>query len=160
MAVHDLRGDHRRAQELAREALGRNPTYIHAQAMEAITEIHLGHPAEGTQRLELVMTAGRDDASHPRHQRELALGHWLADNLAEGVRVITKLWMEAPSRLRNGVVVAALTALAGDLEEARRTIAALQRAAPGLTLATARLPRIGDREAAARFREALKEAGL
>jgi adenylate cyclase len=160
IAVHDLRGDHRAAHELAAEALTRNATYIAAQGMLAISDIHLGHVAEGTQRLQEVMATSIDDASHSRHRRELAIAHWLNGKAAEGMRVAAKLWQEVPEIRRNAVVLAGLSAAAGELEEARLQIEALKAALPGITIATARLPRIGDAAASARFRDALVKAGL
>lgn len=160
LALHDLLGDSRAAAEQASEALGRNANFIPAQAMLGIAEIHLGNVEAGLRRLHEAMVASPEDASHHRHRRELAIGHLLAGNAAEGLHVATKLWQDAPDMKRNALVLAGLLAAAGDIEAARRQVAALRAAAPRLTLATARLPRIGDAAAAQRFRGFLQEAGL
>jgi class 3 adenylate cyclase/tetratricopeptide (TPR) repeat protein len=160
LALHDLLGDSRAAHEQASEALGRNANFIPAQAMLGIAEIHLGAVEAGLRRLQEAMTASPEDASHHRHRRELAIGHLMAGNATEGLRVATKLWEDAPDMKRNALVLAGLMVAAGDIEAARRQVAALRSVAPHLALATARLPRIGDPAAAERFRDFLNEAGL
>ena len=160
MMVHDLRGDAAAVHALAGEALKRNATFTKARAMLAVSEIHLGRVDTGLRSLQQVMEEGAEDSSQPRHRRELAMAHWLNGDAAEGMRVGAKLWQDAPDLQRNAVVLAGLSAAAGELEEARRQVAALQKAVPGITFATARLPRIGDPAALERFCGVLRDAGL
>jgi serine/threonine-protein kinase len=160
MIVHELRGDAEAAHADASEALRRNANHMAARAMHAIADIHLGRVAQGVEQLRAVVAAGTEDASLSRHRRELAIAHWLNGDAAEGVRVAAKLWKEAPAMQRNAVVVAALKGAAGDLDDAKRQVAELQKSVPGLTLAMARLPQIGDSEARERFRDVLRQAGL
>ena len=61
---------------------------------------------------------------------------------------------------RNALVLAGLQAAAGDLDAARRCIAKVKTATPGLTLDNARLPHFGDAAAGQRFSDWLREAGL
>jgi class 3 adenylate cyclase/TolB-like protein len=160
LVLQDVTGDMRAAHEQASEAVEHNANFIPGKAMLGIAEIHLGRIDEGMRRLQEAMAAGAEDASHSRHRRELALGHWLGGNVEEGVRVATRLWQETPDMKRNALVLAGLLAAAGDLGGARHHVAALKKEAPGLALANARLPRFGHADAGARFSELLKSAGL
>jgi class 3 adenylate cyclase/tetratricopeptide (TPR) repeat protein len=160
LALHDLKGDPQGAREQASEALERNANFIPAQAMLGIADIHLGNLDAGIRRLQEAMTAGAEDASHHRHRRELAIAYLLAGNAAEGVRVATRLWQDAPDMKRNVLVLAGLLAASGDLDSARREIAAAKAATPGLTLQTARLPRFGNETMGERFSAHLRSVGL
>ena len=160
MALHDLVGDSRGAREEANEALKRNANFIPAKAMVGITEIHIGDVATGVRMLRDTIAASPEDASDLRHRRELSIGHLLAGDTGEGVRVATKLCQDHPDMKRNALVLAGLLAAAGDSDGARRQIAAAKSATPGLTLATSRLPRFGDPAAGERFRTLLADAGL
>jgi hypothetical protein len=107
-----------------------------------------------------VVEAGLDDANQHRHRRELALGHLLAGDVGEAVRVAARLWEEVPDMKRNALVLSGLLAAAGETDAARRLIASLKAGTPGLSLETARLPQFGDPSVGARFRALLRDAGL
>jgi adenylate cyclase len=160
LALQDLVGDLPAARQQASEALQHNANFIAAQAMLGIAEIHLGDVGAGLKRLRDAMTASPEDASHHRHCRELAIGHLLAGNPAEGARVATELCRDKPEMKRNALVLAGLLAAAGDGDGARRQVAAAKAATPGLSLETARLPRFGDASAGERFVALLRESGL
>ena len=160
LALHDLLGNSRAARDQAKEALERNANFIAARAMLGIAEIHLGDVEGGLRRLQEAMAASPEDASHYRHRRELAIGHLLAGDIAEAVRAATRLVEDAPEMKRNALVLAGLQAAAGDLDAARRCIAKVKTATPGLTLDNARLPHFGDAAAGQRFSDWLREAGL
>jgi hypothetical protein len=160
MALQDLLGDARAAREQASEALKHNANFIPAKGVLSISEIHLGNVADGVHRLQEVVEAGLDDANQHRHRRELAIGHLLAGDVAEAVRVAARLWEEAPDMKRNGLVLSGLLAAAGESDVARRQVAALKAATPGLSLESARLPQFGDPSAGERFTALLRDAGL
>jgi len=160
IAMHDLLGDSRGAREQASEALERNANFIPAKAMVAIADIHLGNVEGGLRLLKEAIVASPEDASILRHRRELAIGHMLAGNAAEGGRIASRLWQDSPSMKRNALVLAGLLAAADDKEGARHQVQVAKSASPGLTLATARLPRFGDASAGERFRTLLAESGL
>jgi tetratricopeptide (TPR) repeat protein len=160
LALQDLVGDLASARQQASEALQRNPNFIAAQAMRGIIDIHLGDITGGQKRLHDAITASPEDASHNRHCRELAIGHLLAGDPAEGVRVAAQLCQDKPEMKRNMLVLAGLLAAAGDSDGARRQVAVAKAAAPGLTLATARLPRFGDPAAGEKFTALLRDSGL
>ena len=160
VTLHDLMGNPRAARDQAAEALERNANFIAARAMLGIAEIHLGNVDDGLRRLQEAMAASPEDASHHRHRRELALAHLLAGDVAEAVRVATRLVEDAPEMNRNALVLAGLQAVAGDLDAARRCIAKVKSETPGLTLDNARLPHFGDAAAGQRFSASLREAGL
>ncbi len=160
LVLHDLMGNPRAARDQASVALERNANFIAARAMLGIAEIHLGDVEGGLRHLQEAMAASPEDASHHRHRRELALGHLLAGNADEAVRVASRLVDDAPDMKRNALVLAGLQAAAGDLDAARRCIAKVKAAMPGLTLDTARLPHFGDAAASQRFSASLREAGL
>jgi adenylate cyclase len=160
LALQDLMGDMRGAREQASDALRYNANCIPAKGMLAIAEIHLGRVVEGTRLLQEVTEASPDDATQPRHRRELAIAHLLAGDAAEAVRVAARLWEEMPDMKRNALVLAGLLAAAGEAEAAKRHVAALKAGTPGLSFETARLPRFGDPSADERFKRLLSEAGL
>jgi class 3 adenylate cyclase/TolB-like protein len=160
LALQDLVGDMRGAREQANEALKYNANCIPAKGMLGIAEIHLGNIAEGTRLLQEATEASPDDATQPRHRRELAIAHLLAGDAAEAVRVAARLWEEMPDMKRNALVLAGLLAAAGEAEAAKRHVAALKAGTPGLSLETARLPRFGDPSADERFKTLLRGAGL
>lgn len=160
LVLHDLMGNPRAARDQAAEALERNANFIAARAMLGIAEIHLGEVEGGLKRLQEAMAASPEDASHHRHRRELAIGHLLAGNAGEAVRVADRLVGDAPDMTRNALVLAGLQAAAGELDAARRCIAKMKAAAPELSLDNARLPHFGDAAAGQKFRAWLREAGL
>ncbi|HEY4890501.1 MAG TPA: tetratricopeptide repeat protein, partial [Reyranella sp.] len=160
LALQDLMGDMRGARDQAGEALKYNANCIPAKGMLAIAEIHLGRVVEGTRLLQEVTEASPDDATQPRHRRELAIAHLLAGDAAEAVRVAARLWEEMPDMKRNALVLAGLLAAAGETEAAKRHVAALKAGTPGLSLETVRLTRFGDPSAGERFKRLLSEAGL
>jgi len=160
LAMHDLMGDPRAARDQAIEALERNANFIAARAMLGIAEIHLGELDAGRRRLQEAMAASPEDASHHRHRRELAIAHLLAGDVAEGVRVASRLVEDAPDMKRNALVLIGLQAAAGELDEARLRAAAAKAATPELTPDNARLPHFGDGAAGLRFRSLLRDAGL
>jgi adenylate cyclase len=160
LALQDLLGDARAAREHASEGLKVDANFIPAKGMLGIADIHLGNVAEGLRLLQEVIEASPDDANHHRHRRELAIGHLLAGDAAEAVRVAARLWEEMPDMKRNALVLSGLLAAAGETEEARRHVASLKAGTPGLSLETARLPQFGDPSAGDRFRALLRDAGL
>jgi hypothetical protein len=110
--------------------------------------------------LQEVLEASPDDANQHRHRRELAIGHLLAGDAAEGVRVAARLWEEAPDMKRNALVLSGLLVAAGETAAARRQVASLKAGTPGLSLENARLPQFGNPSAGERFRALLRDAGL
>lgn len=160
MALHDLYADSRAAQDQAREALKANANFIPAKGMLGVTELHLGNQTEGMRILRETLDAGPDDANYHRHCREYALGQMLIGDTDEAVRTATKLHEEKPDMKRNVLVLAGLLAAVGKIDAARRHIVELKAATPGLTLETARLPRIGDAAAGERFCALLSASGL
>lgn len=160
LALQDLQGEMRAAFEQAREALKYNANFIPAKGVLSIAEIHLGKVAEGVRLLREVLEASLDDANQHRHRRELAIGHLLAGDIAEAVRVAARLWEEVPDMKRNALVLSGLLAAAGETEAASRLVAALKAGTPGLCLENARLPQFGDPSAGERFRGLLRDAGL
>lgn len=160
MALHDLYGDSRAANDQAREALKANANFIPAKGILGVTELHLGNQAEGMRMLRETLDVGPDDANYHRHCREYALGQMLVGDTDDAVRIATKLHDEKPDMKRNVLVLAGLLAAAGKIDAARRHIAELKAATPGLGFETARLPRIGDAAARDRFYSLLKDSGL
>ena len=160
VTMHDLQGDTAGAREMANEALKRNANFIPAKAMIGITGIHLGDIEGGVKLLQETIAASPEDASDLRHRRELAIGHFLADNAREGVSVASKLCQDHPEMRRNAVVLAGLLAAAGDKDAARRQVGVLKGSAPGISIETVRLPRFGDVISRDQFRELLRESGL
>ncbi len=160
MAMHDLLGDSRGAREQAHEALKHNANFIPAKGVLGVAKIHLGNAPDGMRILREAMEASPEDANHHRHCRELAIAYLVAGNIAEAVRVATKLWEEKPDMKRNALVLAGLLAAAGETGAAAQHIADLKAETPGLTLETARLPRFGDRTIGERFRTLLRASGL
>ena len=160
ITLYELAGDIAAAREQAQEALKGNANFVPAKALVAIADIQSGDVEDGVRRLQEAITASPEDASDLRHRRELALGHWLAGRTDEALRIAGKLWREHSYMKRNALVLAALLAASGDLDTARREIEEARRQTPGLTLDTARLPRIADAATLDKFKTLLRDAGL
>ncbi|MFN4018278.1 MAG: adenylate/guanylate cyclase domain-containing protein [Reyranella sp.] len=160
MALHDFYADSRAAHDQAREALKANTNFVPAKGMLGVTELHLGNKDEGMRILRETLDVGSDDANYHRHCREYALGQMLIGDIDEAVRTATKLHEEKPDMKRNVLVLAGLLVAAGKTDAARRYIAELKAATPGLSLSTARLPRFGDAAAGQRFHNLLMDSGL
>ena len=160
ITLYELAGDIATAREQAQEALKGNANFVPAKALVAIADIQSGDVEDGVRRLQEAITASPADARDLRHRRELALGHWLAGRTDEALRIAGKLWREHSYMKRNALVLAALLAASGDLDTARREIEEARRQTPGLTLDTARLPRIADAATLDKFKTLLRDAGL
>ncbi len=160
LARQDVDGDFESALAQAEAAVAFNPNFTQAQAMVAIAKIHLGEAEDGLRALQKVLEANKDDPHRYRHQRELAIGHFVLGNGAEAARVAGRLVEQAPELRRNRLVLAALLATVGQTDAARRHIGALLTDAPDLDLSTVRLPCWGNAEADDRFRQGLVAAGL
>jgi adenylate cyclase len=160
VARQDILDDFDGALAQAETAVSLNPNFTQGQAMVAIARIHLGEARDGTAVLKDVIGSNKDDPHRYRHYRELALGHFVLGDDAQAARIAARLVEEAPDLARNRIVLAALQAIAGQTESARRQIDSLRSAFPELEVGNARLPRFGEAAAAERFREGLMAAGL
>jgi hypothetical protein len=107
-----------------------------------------------------VLGSNKEDPHRYRHYRELALGHFVLGDDAQAVRIAARLVEQAPDLARNRVVLAALQAIAGQTDAARRHIRTLLAETPDLEVGNARLPRFGEAGPAERFRQGLIAAGL
>ncbi len=159
LVAQDVQGDFHLARQLASEALVQNGHFAPALALLAICDIQLGPADIGLRLLRNAMAAGAEDASHPRWRRELAVAYWLIGDIAAGKQLATSLCEEAPEVPRNVLVLIALQAASGDIKAAQQQMAALLARLPGLTLSSARLPRIHDLAASQRFNALLQDAG-
>lgn len=160
LVAQDVQGDFRVARQLASEALAQNGHFAPALALLAICDLHLGAADIGLSQLRNAMAAGAEDASQLRWRRELAVAHWLIGDIAAGKQLAISLCEDAPEVPRNVLVLIGLQAASGEIKAAQQQMAALLAHLPGLTLSSARLPRIHDFAASQRFGALLQDAGL
>lgn len=156
----DLLGNYSDALAQAETAVELNATFIQAHAMVGIARCHLGEVEEGIEVLRRAMEANKEDPHRFRHQRELAIAHFLAGREGEAATLATRLVQQAPDLRRNRPVLVALLWSAGQQDAARQHLAEVLRHDPELRLELARPVMFGDAMAGERFRNALLEAGL
>jgi Tfp pilus assembly protein PilF len=156
----DLRGDYETALTHAETALELNSSYAMARAMIGICKCHLGEIDEGLEMLQRVIAASPEDPHRLRHFRELAIGHFMAGQDAQALRVASRLVHQAPELVRNQLVLASLSWHAGRQDAARDCVAGLLRDQPDLTLRNMRPVRFADPGIAKRYNQGLIEAGL
>lgn len=159
--VHqDLLGDFAAARVHVETSLEINPGFAPASGTLGAISIHTGDRERGFVLLRNALAAAPEDPHHNRLYRELALAHFLSDDLEESVNVIERLLRRAPELARNRLVAAALFALGGRDDAAMALIAKLRQAFPALRAANARATRFHDPDVATRFAGALRAAGL
>ncbi len=144
----------------AEMALEVNPNFTQGQAMLAITQCHLGELEIGLDALQQAIAANREDPHRFRHQRELAVALIIAGREAEAVQVLERLRQQAPELARNDLVAIATKQLAGQDDAASRLAVDLGERFPALTLANMRVTAFADAAQAARFYQALADAGI
>ncbi len=160
IAAQDLRGDFERAVRHAQVALEANPDLIGGHGIIGIAECHLGDPSIGIATLQRILDGGREDPHRFRHQRELAIAHFVAGDLEMATELIGRLVESEPKLDRNRLVQAALLWLQGDSEAAVAAGRRLRDKYPGLSLSTRRPTWIGPADPAAQFDDALAAVGL
>ena len=128
--------------------------------MVGIAKCHLGDPHSGIAVLQQILDTGREDPHRFRHQRELAIAHFVAGDLDRAVEVIGRLVQSEPQMDRNRPILAALLWLQGESELAAAAGDQLREKYNGLSAATRRPSWIGQAEAAAQLDEALTVLGL
>lgn len=160
IAVQDVLGDFKRALRHAHAALELNPDLLGAHGMVGIAECHLGDPSSGIATLQQILDTGREDPHRFRHQRELAIAHFVAGDLDRATEVIWQLVESEPQMGRNRLVQAALLWLRGDRDDAMAAARRLRDRCSDLTTSTKRPVWIGQTVAAERFEEALSAIGL
>jgi adenylate cyclase len=156
----DLHGDFQAALAHAETALELNSGFSQAQAMAGIANCHLGQMDRGLDMLHRAIAAAPEDPHRFRHQRELALIHFMAGEHERAAEVAGRLVHQAPELKRNRLVLIALQWHAGQAEAARDSAAALRDAAPEVTRGTARATRFADPAMAEQFVAGLVGAGL
>lgn len=159
--VHqDLRGDFTAALAHAETALGLNPDFSQALAMQGIAQIHLGNVQQGLRLLQNGIDAAPEDPHRFRHFRELGLGHLANGDIGRAAAAMDKLVHQAPDLARNELVVVPIFWHAGRQSEASRRLAQLLGNQPDLSSATVRTTYVGDPTVAGLLREGLIAAGL
>ena len=160
IAAQDVLGDFKRGLRHAHAALEINPDLLGAHGMVGIAECHLGDPNNGIATLQQILDTGREDPHRFRHQRELAIAHFVAGDLDRATDVICQLVESEPQMGRNRLVQAALLWLRGDRDEAAAAGRHLRDRCSGLTSSTKRPVWIGQSTAAEQFETALSAIGL
>ncbi len=128
--------------------------------MAGIAKCHLGDIAGGAEMLRRAIAAAPDDPHRFRHLREQAVIHLMEGEADAALEVCHRLVGQAPDLARNKLVLASLTAIAGDGHAARQIVAGLMAEYPGLTIGAMRPIHIGDSAVAERHVGALLEAGV
>lgn len=160
IVLQDLRGDFVRALRHAQAALEANPDLIGAHGMVGIAKCHLGQPDEGIAILQRILDISREDPHRFRHQRELAIAHFVVGDLETATEMIGRLVESEPQMDRNRLVQAALLWLQGDTDAAIAAGHFLKNKYNGLSMPTRRRIWFGRAASAAQFDEALAAIGL
>jgi adenylate cyclase len=160
LAAQDIGEDFERALIHGQSALESNPNFTQAAAMVGIARCHLGQLEEGLSALRRAIEANKEDPHRFRHNRELAIALFVADELKDALGVSARLVELAPELDRNKLVHAALQWHAGREEKAIATAHALAEKYPGLSIGTMRPVRFGSIEVANRFNAAFAAIGL
>ena len=157
---YDVFGDFERALVHAEASVNQNPGFSIAVATLAIVKAHLESTDAAIPILERAMAAAADDPHRFRHQRELALIHFMRGEPARGAAMMERVRHQAPGMHRNDAVLAALQWAAGDEDRARAGMRDLLEHYPDLTRRTVRPARFSDSQWQARYDDALAAAGL
>ncbi|MES0810574.1 tetratricopeptide repeat protein [Roseibium sp. SCPC15] len=156
----DLSGDFERARLHAQAALDANPDLLAAHGMLAIVECHTGDAAAGVTALKRVLDVSREDPHRFRHQRELAVAHFVAGDVEAASEVVERLVESDPQMERNRLVQGALLWLGRDAKAAEAVGRQLRNEYPDLSGLTKRPVWFGRSKDAARFEVAFSAIGL
>jgi adenylate cyclase len=160
LVTQDLFGDYTTALIHAETALELNRGFSPAIAMAGIAKIHLGDPQSGLRELRSGIAVYLEDPHRLRHQRELAIGHFVAGDSQLAAARIDKLVRLAPELRRNELPAAALLMHAGRESEARQTVKLLLDRDPTLTQRNMRPIWFGASDMTALYVDSLSLAGL
>ncbi len=155
ITAQDVLGDFERASRHAQAALDINPDLLGAHGMVGITKCHLGDPDAGIAMLQQILDTGREDPHRFRHQRELAIAHFVSGDLDRAIEVVDRLVQSEPQMDRNRPLQAALLWLRGDTDDAVAARRHLRDSYAGLSTLALRPIWIGRAGAAKQFNEAL-----
>lgn len=160
MIHQDLRGDFDAALVHAETSLELNSSFSQATAMTGIAKFHLGEHDEGLPLLQSGIQAAPEDPHRFRHQRELALAHFVVGDEGRAAQVVGKLVRQAPDLLRNHLISVPILWHAGQQEAAQKCVQELVAGEPALSRGTMRPMHIRDATMAARFADGFSAAGL
>ena len=160
ITAQDASGDFERALHHAHAALGINPDLLGAHGMVGIAKCHLGDPHSGVAVLQQILDSGREDPHRFRHQRELAIAHFVAGDIDRAVEVIGRLVQSEPQMDRNRPIQAALLWLRGESKLAAAAGDQVRAKYDSLSTVTRRTFWVGQADAAAQIDEALTALGL
>ena len=160
ITAQDVLGDFKQALRHAQAALEINPDLLGAHGMVGIAKCHLGDPNAGIAKLQQILDTGREDPHRFRHQRELAIAHFIAGDLETATEMVERLVESEPQMDRNRLVQAALLWLRGDTDAAASGRRRLRDKYPGLSMLTKRPIWFAPAGTAVRFDEALAAIGL
>jgi tetratricopeptide (TPR) repeat protein len=156
----DLRGDFDAALTHGEFSLERNSGFSQATAIVGIAKFHLGDKAEGLRLLQSAIQAVPEDPHRYRHQRELALAHFVMGETDLALGIIDKLVRRAPDLRRNHLVSIPMLWKAGQQNAARERLGEMLALEPSLSSATMRPMHMRDTAAAAEFAEGFAAAGM
>ena len=155
LVAQDLHGMFERAKLHAEAALQVNPEFLPAQGMVSIAECHIGDLESGITSLMQVSDTDRQDPHRPRYQRELALAHFMRDDIETAAGLLEQLVEFEPSFDRNRLIHSAVLATRGEITNAQSIVSGLHRNYPDLSLANKRMTWIGRADAADKFEDAM-----
>jgi tetratricopeptide (TPR) repeat protein len=128
--------------------------------MVGIAKCHLGELDAGIAILQRVLDISREDPHRFRHQRELAIAHFVAGDLAMATELIGRLVESEPQMDRNRLVQAALLFIYGHIESAIDAGRILKNRYNDLSVQNRRRIWFGRAASAAQFDDALCAIGL
>ena len=155
LVAQDLHGMFKRAKLHAESALQVNPQFLPAQGMVSIAECHIGDLESGITSLTEVFNIDRQDPHWPRYQRELALAHYMRNDIETSAGLLEQLVETEPGLDRNKLIYAAVLATRGKISDAHAIVRGLLRNCPQLSLTSRRMTWIGRADAAKKFEDAM-----
>jgi adenylate cyclase len=156
----DLNRDFAAAKVELQTSLQYTPGMTPAEIALANAECYLGGNEDRLQALSQMIATDRTGPHRFRQSRELAVCLVMFDRTAEAAETMRRIGAQRPALKRNQLILAATLALAGDIDAARTTAAALLAEFPDLSLATMRPIPAARTDARERFDDGLLQAGL
>lgn len=156
----DLNGDFAAAKVQLETALQYSPGLVPAEIALANVDCHLDAGEARLETLRQMIATDRTGPHRFRHARELAVCLVMFGREAEAAEVMRRITAHRPDLRRNQLVLAATLALAGDIDAAKATVAALLTEFPDLSIKTMRPTSAARADVRARFAEALLRAGV
>lgn len=156
----DLNMDFVAAKVHLETALQYSPGLVPAEIALANANCHLGGSEDRLQTLRQMVATDRTGPHRFRQARELAVCLVMFGHEAEAAEIMRRIGAQWPDLKRNQLILAATLALAGDIDAAGASVAALLKEFPDLSINTMRPIPVARAEVRKRFVDGLLLTGV